>query len=110
MGSRFFFFFYKLFIVGSIYGVIRLGIDRLHSWLTTRKVEYKEIRPILDGICIKTSTDALIAQIYRLKGRGITGVNSDYIHSQSVDWLREAIDEKVHADALVAAAKLRSPK
>jgi hypothetical protein len=29
---------YKVVVVGSIYGVIKLAIDRLHSWLVTPKV------------------------------------------------------------------------
>ena len=94
------FFFYKLFIVGSIYGVIRLGINQLHSWLVTRKareVEYKEIRPMLDGMCIKAETDSFIAQLHRLRGKGVSCGNS-YIHKQSVEWLRQAIDAKIEAE------------
>lgn len=95
-----FFFAYKVVVVGSIYGVIRFVAEKLFAWLTTRKareVEYKEMRPMLDGMCIKTETDSLVAQLNRLRGRGLT-IESDYIHAQSVDWLREAIDAKIEAD------------
>ena len=91
------FFFYKLFIVGSIYGVIRLGINQLHSWLVHRKVNFVEIRPLLDGMVIHGSKEALIAQIHRIRGRGMRS-QSDYIHEASVNWLREAIDAKLLKD------------
>ena len=95
-----FFFAYKVVVVGSIYGVIRFVAEKLFTWLTTRKareVEYKEIRPMLDGMCIKTETDKLVAQLNRLRGRGLT-IESDYIHAQGIDWLREAIDAKIEAE------------
>lgn len=96
-------FAYKVVFIGSVYGVIRFSVDRLYKWLVTekakppREVEYKEIRPMLDGICIKATTDALIAQLHRLKGKGIS-IESEYIHAQSVDWLRQAIDDKCEKD------------
>lgn len=61
------FFAYKVICVGSIYGVIRLGITKLHDVIVARKVEYKEIRPMIDGICIKAETNALMAQLHRIK-------------------------------------------
>lgn len=91
------YFVYKLAVVGSIYGVIRYVAGCLFDWLKFRKVEYKEIRPMLDGMCIKTETDRLIAQLNRLRGRGIN-IQSDYIHTQSVDWLRDAIDKKIESE------------
>lgn len=97
-------FAYKVSVVGSIYGVIRFTVDRLYKWLVTektkpaREVEYKEIRPMLDGMCIKTETDKLIAQLHRLRGKGC-GIETEYIHFQSVEWLRKAIDAQIEADA-----------
>ena len=99
--------FFKLAIVGSIYQVIALAITKTHDYLVTKKareVEYKEIRPMLDGMCIKAATDALVSQIHRLKGKG-TGIGSDYIHAQSVEWLRQAIDDKMDKDRREAAEK-----
>lgn len=91
------FFAYKVVIIGSVYGVIRFVAGRLFDWLQQKKareVEYKEMRPMLDGMCIKDQTDRLIAQLHRLRGKG-TGTHSEYIHSASVDWLRDAIDKKI---------------
>lgn len=94
------FFAYKVVIIGSIYGVIRLAIVKAHSWLTTPKsslkVEDVELRARIDAFVITTdgSHDALVAQIHRVRGRGLS-IKSDYIHRQSVEWLREAIDEKI---------------
>ena len=100
-------FAYKVIIVGSIYGVIRFVVDRLYQWAVARKareVEYKELRPMLDGMCIKAETDRLMAQLHRLRGRGVN-IKTEYIHEQSVDWLRKAIDAQIEADAAKAGAK-----
>lgn len=92
-----FFFIYKVVVVGSIYGVIRFVADKLFEWLRQRKVEYKEIRPMLDGMCIIGETERLIGQLHRIRGKGVK-IHTEYIHSQSIDWLREAIDEKIERD------------
>ena len=95
---------YKVSIVGSIYGVLRLAIAKLHDWAVTKKareVEHKEIRPLLDGMCIKAEAERLIAQIHRIRGKGVS-IKTEHIHSQSVDWLREAIDDKIERDAAKA--------
>lgn len=97
------FYAYKVVIIGSVYGVIRYVTGRLFDWLQQRKareVEYKEIRPMLDGMCVRDTTDRLIAQIHRLRGKGV-GIKTDYIHGQSVDWLRDAIDQKIEKEAKV---------
>jgi hypothetical protein len=102
-----FFFIYKVAVVGSIYGVVRFTVGKIHDWLITRKtreIEYKEIRPMLDGMCIKVATETLIAQLHRLRGKGI-GIKSEYIHAQSVEWLRDAIDAKIADDAAKENAK-----
>lgn len=97
-----FFFAYKVAIIGSVYGVIRFLGGRLFDWLQAKKtapVEYKEIRPLIDGMCITKdgTTESLIAQLHRVRGKGLA-IESAYIHSRSVDWLREAIDEKIAKD------------
>lgn len=99
-------FGYKVIVVGSIYGVVRFVVEKTHDWLVAKKareVEYKEIRPMLDGMCIGGQTDRLIAQITRLRGVGVS-IKSNYIHGDSVDWLREAIDQKMERDAEKASA------
>ena len=96
-------FAYKVCIVGSIYGVIRLAIVKMHDWLITPRHELRtvEIRAELDGMTISNAMPQLVGQIRRLTGKACSG-GSSYIHRQSVEWLREAIDEK---EAREAAAK-----
>lgn len=97
---------YKVSIVGSIYGVLRLAIAKLHDWAVTKKareVEYKEIRPMLDGMCVRAECDRLIAQLHRIRGKGVS-IKTDYIHGASVDWLRDAIDDKIERDSAKAKA------
>lgn len=93
------FFAYKVAIVGSIYGVIRFVAGKLFDWLRAEKtkVEYREIRPVLDGMCVKAATELLIGQLHRLRGKGLS-IPSEYIHEKSVDWLRDAIDDKIAKD------------
>lgn len=89
------FWAYKVIFIGSCYGVIKLAISKVHDVLITRKVEFKEIRPLLDGICIRGETNALIAQLHRIRSKGTHLTSGEgYIHSISIAWLREAIDEK----------------
>ena len=51
---------------------------------------------MIDGMCITSDGTAneLVAQLTRLKGRAV-GIKSSYIHNESVQWLAEAIDEKI---------------
>lgn len=98
------FLLYKLAVIGSIYGVIKLFIDKTHDWLITRKTQPTQVREIqlqdvFNGITI-TSDDTmkkLLVQIRRLAGKNVR-LGSDYIHSCSVQWLREAIDEKERSE------------
>lgn len=103
------FWAYKVIVVGSIYGLIRFTVDKLHHFLVQRKVappEIKqvEIRAMIDGMCIGGQVEPLIAQIHRVRGRGLN-IKSEYIHSQGVSWLREAIDAKIELEAANGKAK-----
>lgn len=100
---------YKIAVIGSIYGLIRFGIDKLHDWLANkdaRKIERVNIRGHLDGMCITSSGahEGLIAQISRVRGKGLR-IESQYIHTVSVEWLRDAITEKEAKDAKEKAEK-----
>lgn len=76
------FFAYKVVVIGSIYGVIRLLIVKLHDWLVAPKTTaYK-----LDGLVINEAVAlSLAAQLNRLS-------DSAYIHSNDVAKLAAAID------------------
>lgn len=78
---------YKIAVIGSIYGLLRFLIDRLHSWLTGPRVITKEWD--LDEITIDDRTRVkLINQIMRSRNHGLR-----YMHPDDVEWLRKAIDE-----------------
>ncbi|MDK6079668.1 hypothetical protein [Massilia varians] len=107
------FWAYKVMIVGSIYGVIRFVVSKTHDYLVTRKVvppEVKqiEVRVLVDGICIGDAVDPLMNQLRRLVGMK-TGIKTTYVHRQSVDWLREAIDEKLERERMAGIDQHRSP-
>jgi hypothetical protein len=67
---------------------------RYFDYKTTQKLEIKNIENRLDGMVITGNVDKLINQIYRCAGKG-TGINSTYLHEQSIKWLKEAIDDKI---------------
>lgn len=100
--------FYKVTIVGSIYGVIRFVVKHLFDWLMVVKtrpvrVEEVELRGMIDKLCIsKNCSDALIAQIMRIRGKSAFYAagsgGPEYIHVTGVDWLREAIDMRALED------------
>lgn len=86
------FWAYKVIIIGSIYGVIRLAINKAHDWAVAPRHEYKEVRPMVDKITISGTVDELMSELQRLKGVG------SYIHSSDVAWLRAAISEKFESE------------
>jgi hypothetical protein len=76
---------YKVVVVGSVYGVARLLIIKLHDWLTKPKV----VKLSLGAKVIDEATaEALNAQIARLS-------NGIYLHMSDVKKLREALDAKL---------------
>ena len=93
------FFFYKVAIVGSIYGVIRLGINRLHGWAVKPKHELVETdyTTKIDRLTINGEAPALISQLERIVGIN-TSIDTNYIHSSDISWLRDAITEKIERD------------
>ena len=73
---------YKLAVVGSIYGVIRLIIVKVHDW----KVNPAPVQLRLGTRTINEDTaDALRSQVARLG-------DSTYIHNTDVRKLKEALD------------------
>lgn len=92
---------YKLALIGSIYGLVRFGLGRLFDWLQQRKVEYKEIRLLLDGEVISGVQEnnfiSLLKQIKQKVPSDSTGLL--YIHGSHIEWLRTAMNEKLERDS-----------
>lgn len=92
------FLIYKLAMIGSVYGVIRFGIEKFVQWKTTPKHDLIQSTHLVKNMSITSdgTFEALLAQLSRLVGKGFNNdiVGSRFIHGQSVDWLREAITEK----------------
>lgn len=87
---------YKVVIVGSIFGLIKLAILKLHDFLTKPKVlPPKEVS--LDGYFIvhdgtyKKFRSVLEEMIHYNSKNSVRNV---YLHSQDVDFIKEAILEK----------------
>ena len=74
---------YKVAVIGSIYGVIRLLIVKMHDW-KTKPVVFKIGAKALD----EETAEALQAQIARI-------CSSSYYHMSDVQKLREALDAKL---------------
>ena len=94
-----FYFIYKVIIVGSIYGVIKLGVRKLHDVLIKKKegdtIVNEHYWDLADRISISddTTKEILAHCLRRMVGKG-TGINTSYIHLAGAQWLQEAINEK----------------
>lgn len=93
-------FAYKVIIVGSVYGVIKFTVQKLHDVLVKPTHEKKviDIEGEIQGIAITNCVPALLTQIKRVRGKG-TSINSDYIHLPDVNWLADAITEKMEKES-----------
>lgn len=75
---------YKLAVLGSIYGTLRLLIVKLHDWLTGPK----RVEMTLGDLPINPDVHAaLMTEIRRLRHA------TCYIHMSGVQRLRKALDE-----------------
>lgn len=74
---------YKVVVVGSIYGMIRLLIVKVHDWKTQPTV-FKVGAKAID----EATAEALQAQIARV-------CSTNYYHMSDVQKLREALDAKL---------------
>ena len=90
---------YKVAIVGSIYGVIRLAIAKLHDWAVQRQRRGEDITLMLDSLPFDSVSSKLqlVTQIERLRfiGRPAenSGSSSKIYAEYGVKYLREAIDK-----------------
>lgn len=92
------FFIYKVFIAGSIISLLALVAKRLFDWLSVRKnpppfFETVKFRDQVRKITISDHSDLLLRQLKRIQGK--RSYSSNYIHEGDIDWLKEAIDEKL---------------
>lgn len=81
-----FFFIYKVIIVGSVFGVLKLFIEKLHDVLTGIQKKGENIDGFIDGVAIAGCYGQLKAEILRIR-------STSYIHSTDVEWLHDAITE-----------------
>lgn len=78
------FWAYKVIVIGSFYGVIKLGINKTYGWLTEPK-KYD-----FDGIIVGDSIKlAVIAQMHRLQSLN----RRAYFDHEHVEIMREALDD-----------------
>ena len=76
---------YKLAVVGSVYGVVRYGIEKFVEWrITPQTLQYKIGSKLID----ESVAEQLQLQIARLSVDSSYG----YIHSSDVGRLKQALD------------------
>ena len=97
------FFCYKTVVIGSVFGIVRMLIVKIHGWAITPKHELKtvEIRPELEGMSISGNRSELLALIHRMRvhcNSSSRGIDTEYIHSYHTDWLSKAIDRQIKLD------------
>jgi len=91
------FWAYKVIIIGSVYGVIRLAIQKAHSVLTKEKVVVTQVR-FKDLTII--NEDALKALLVRVINRpGKSYPDAGWFYSSDHEWLLAAVDEKIEREA-----------
>ena len=90
------FFIYKVCVVGSIFGVLRLLILKAHDWLKTPKDKLTKVNIYKDlgGIVIKEHYPELLQQIRRIRNTNGSSYISEYIHGSDVVWLEQAITDR----------------
>lgn len=93
------FWMYKVIVIGSLYGVIKLGINKIHDVLVKPEHERVDKTTVVQGIVIDHCFDDFMVQINRMVAmRNKEGYTGRYIHQTDVDWLRDAITEKIERD------------
>lgn len=93
---------YQISIIGSIYGLARFAIDKLYRWKTTPVRRDVEVRLLIDGMCITGTQGKLMRQLERVR-MAARIVCSTYLHSTDMDWLEQAIDDKIEKDKAARA-------
>lgn len=82
------FLFYKLTVIGSVYGVIRLGINRLFDYLGKDRKQIKEFD--LRGIAVDEAAEQQAkALIVSLKQNHL-----GYVHYSDIQFAIDAVKEK----------------
>lgn len=77
---------YKLAVIGSVYGVVRYGIEKFVEWrITPQTLQFKIGAKLID----ESIAEQLQVQIARLS----TNSSYSYIHSSDVTKLRQALDK-----------------
>lgn len=145
------FWAYKVIVIGSIFGVVRLGISKAHDLLVRQRVTVAQVVPMLEGIATGGTLDGLKSELKRairaagekgllkraqsakegpgpsaqeilsgmvthqqtasgglygllnnqqLQNTQNAGYMSPYFSDDSVDWLRQAIDDKIAKDRI----------
>lgn len=91
------FFCYKVVVIGSIWGTVKLAINKAHSYYTTpkHKLEVVDIKAKIGDMTVHRPYH-LIMQLERLKG--IATFGTSYIREEDVLWLEQAIDDKIEND------------
>lgn len=98
---------YKLAVLGSIYGVMRLLIEKAHDWLT----KPKRVEWVFDDVVMNATTKAALSQqLVRL-----CEVKLNYVYFTDTTRLRKAIDllleqERKEAEQKKQASPFGVPK
>lgn len=91
------FWCYKVVVVGSIYGVIRFTVAKLHdAYVNRHVVKHTDVSVQVNDLIIKGETDAFMVQLRRLvnmqEQRSKVRTTWNYMHHYGVDILKDALD------------------
>lgn len=88
------FWAYKVIIIGSVYGVIRLAINKAYSAWTNPKRQ--EMGVAIDGLIYYSDKSRLIGELSRILPADRSWGSAE----NALAWLSEAITEKITKDGL----------
>jgi hypothetical protein len=83
------FFVYKVVVVGSVFGVLRLGIIKAHDWLANRAVNG---RTRINEITCAVPIESIMDMLRMVK-------TSTYVHESDINFIKRAIKEKQEREA-----------
>lgn len=89
------FWAYKVIVIGSVYGLIRFGIEKLHNYLIKPKEVIRKV-DLGKDIVNEDVANSLLALIQETLG--VNGYSHVYIHQHHVEWIRTAVREKKERD------------
>jgi len=88
------YFVYKVAVIGSIYGLARFFIDKLHSWLVTPKEKLVEVKYEIGPYFLGSHSMSDLKRALATANEKVGGKESYHLHRNAIQFMIDAINEK----------------